>query len=340
MPSVLYICSLAIAVMAAPLPATSEPLEPPTHFTAVDLGKLPRHELSLTAMSSNHRFAGTVSASIRSHTNFVTGPDGADPKVLGGSPGGINAAGEAVGYAYFPAGSHAYVTAPGDTQPIDLGTFGGPSSTAQAINDDGRIVGFADTEAFEEPHAFITAPGSRELSDLGVLSGDRYSLALGISPNGRVTGSSTGDSEHAFLTSPGGSDMKAISDNAEGHAVNDAGAVAGNVAGSLLGVYHAAISGPDGAGMKDVDRRRTLADSALVAINREGTAVGWAQQHPRNGRTGAILATYESEEPLDLTAVTSGLPEGVWLTNAIAIDDAGNVAANGSNLHAYLLVPD
>jgi len=51
----------------------------------------------------------------------------------------------------------------------------------------------------------------------------------------------------------------------------------------------------------------------------------------------AIL--YRNGQLVDLSSVTAGLPAGVWLTDARAINEAGFVAAQGSDGRGYLLAP-
>ncbi len=120
---------------------------------------------------------------------------------------GINSSGQVVGTAgtVSPGGAlvqHAFSwTAAGGLQ--DLGTLGGGNSSARAINDNGQIVGSADTAAGQQ-HAFLrTAAGS--MQDLGALGGGT-SGANGINSSGQVVGwSSTVTQQHAFLwTAAGG----------------------------------------------------------------------------------------------------------------------------------------
>lgn len=81
----------------------------------------------------------------------------------------------------------------------DLGTLGGQWSVAQAINNKGSVVGWAETREGKS-HAFIwtKAAGMTPLP----IPGD-YSLALGINDNGYIVGVG-GPNSIGFLYSPDG----------------------------------------------------------------------------------------------------------------------------------------
>ena len=70
---------------------------------------------------------------------------------------------------------------------FDLGAFGGNSSGAGDINDDGQVVGSSDTDpgAPFTPHAFLWQNGV--LTDLGTLGGSS-STGQGINGLGQVVG--------------------------------------------------------------------------------------------------------------------------------------------------------
>src|SRR3954468_16847284 len=70
----------------------------------------------------------------------------------------------------------------------DLGTLGGPSSDAHAINQSGEVVGQADLPDGTY-HAFAWRPGQAGLLDLGTLGGSSSS-ANAVNASGVVAGAS------------------------------------------------------------------------------------------------------------------------------------------------------
>jgi probable HAF family extracellular repeat protein len=112
---------------------------------------------------------------------------------LGVPPGGtnalptaINTADQIVGQAAFAGQGlpgHAFSYAQG--QWADLGTLGGATSQANALNDAGHVVGCADLAAPWTFHAFLYAGGT--MSDLGSPDGTT-SCASGVSADDTVIG--------------------------------------------------------------------------------------------------------------------------------------------------------
>jgi probable HAF family extracellular repeat protein len=83
----------------------------------------------------------------------------------------------------------------------EIGTFGGASSFANAINASGQVTGYAYT-ASGDRHAFLYTGGV--LVDLGTLAGFSQSFGLAINSDGTVVGTATqgGIPSAAFISTP------------------------------------------------------------------------------------------------------------------------------------------
>ena len=82
---------------------------------------------------------------------------------------------------------------------LDLGTLGGNFGNAIWVNDEGEVVGLANTPD-QVAHAFLWRHGV--MNDLGVIEGDQCSIAYAINSRGQTVGSSDdcfGNNAHAVL---------------------------------------------------------------------------------------------------------------------------------------------
>jgi probable HAF family extracellular repeat protein len=150
---------------------------------------------------------------------------------------GINNAGQIVGWSATPAGAtHAFLLSGGTM--TDLGTFGGTTSIAQKINDDGVVVGYAgiaSNGANQTYHAFRWT-ASTGLQDIGTLSGGSRSIAYDINSAGTIVGHSeiAPGILHAFVYDSvlGMQDLNSLTGTGgwtlqEARAINDKGQIVG-----------------------------------------------------------------------------------------------------------------
>jgi len=169
----------------------------------------------------------------------------------------------------------------------DLGTFGGPESHAVAINDNGQIVGLADTTAkdkYGDPisHAFLWENG--RMRDLGTFGGPG-SEAGDINERGQVVGwaDTKAGQSHAFLWQNGvmrdlgafgGPESHAVDVNERGQVVGWAETTARNRDDLRDDPVHHAFLWQSGV-MRDLGTFGGP-DSKAVAINESGQIVGTA----------------------------------------------------------------
>ena len=192
----------------------------------------------------------------------------------------------------------------------DLGTFGGPRSLANAINNSGQVVGYAWNKSLQE-YAFLYSGGT--MQDLGTLPGYTYaSDALDINNSGQVVGysESNGGAAHYFLLSGGTmQDLNNLIATSSGwtlysvNAINDEGQIVGD--GLDPSGHDGAFLYSDGM-MEDLNNLIspssdwTLDDA--TAINDNGQIVGWGVGP--NGENGFLLTP--TPEPSSLILLAAG----------------------------------
>jgi len=222
-------------------------------------------------------------------------------------------------------------------------TIGGAG--AVVINDSGQIAGSKEIEFLSGSglHCFSWSSGQ----DLGTLDGAHsfgWCLVSGINSNGQFVGSDvnvepTGDGgfrgvgPHAFLWSGGMQDLGTLPGHVTSRAlgINDSGQVvgvssSGNVDDLTLG---SAFLWSSGSGMQDL---RLGIGSAARGINNSGQVVG-----TRSG--GAFL--WSNGVLTDLNTLPAVQAAGWFLSDAYAINDAGQIVGRGFNGNSsmFLLTP-
>ncbi|BCL74692.1 hypothetical protein JHS3_04280 [Jeongeupia sp. HS-3] len=217
-------------------------------------------------------------------TGTVASLYGATALSLGGNAGtitpqGINASGQAAGTATLAGNGRR----PGELRAFawlgsaiqDLGTLGGRSSMANAINPSGKVVGTAQNGR-GQMHAFLWTAGDGMI-DLGTLGGNN-SVANAINGSGQIVGTSQvrRDGQHAFLWINGGlTDLGTLGGSgSSAAAINDAGRIVG--AAQNRDGQQRAFSWMSSEGMVDLG---TLGGktSAAAAVNSDGRVIGSAQ---------------------------------------------------------------
>ena len=314
-----------------------------TSYRFTNLGSLGGGSSSAAGINAAGQVVGwsKISGSGPNHAFLYSGGVMHDLYTL---PGGYSSQGRAINASAQMAGSaydsdnhqRAFLYSGGSFQ--DLGALpDAHESSAFGINASGQVVGqaYLYVSSAYRAHAF-RYNGSLPLQDLGSLVGPYgNSYAKGINASGQVVGvSETSTYDHAFLYSGGSmGDLGTLGGgNSVASGINDAGQVAGWSKISDSGPYHAFLY--SGAIMHDLD---TLGgtNSYAYGINAGGQMVGAAQII--SGSLHAFLYTGGSMQ--DLNSLVKGLPPGVVLSEAVAINDQGLIAANGSDGYAYLLTP-
>jgi probable HAF family extracellular repeat protein len=253
----------------------------------------------------------------------------------------IAATGLIVGWAETAAGAqHAALWDHGIA--TDLGTLGGTNSAATAVNAEGQVVGWAETGRPDENqwsgverHAFLWEAG--KLTDLAPLV-----AAAAIDDAGRVVGQ-VEDGGAALMEDGHLIDLAPLVEVA---GIDAAGRIVGAVE-VAEGHQHAAIW--DDGVVTDLgalqDRHQ---DSAAADINATGQIVGTAWFATLCGwpTVGVLWDHGKPAELADLLADDGPLilapPQPVYLIDAAAINDAGQIAATilvDYTPHAVLLTP-
>ena len=189
----------------------------------------------------------------------------------------------------------------------DLGTLGGPESEGRGINSLGQVTGRADT--LVQSHAYLYSAG--RMTDLATLATGSYSVGNAINDNGQVTGMSD------TLSLP---PQPIIPPNNASHAFVYSAGVMSDL-GTLGGTY---------------SEGRGINLQGQVVGRSESSVLDFAATHAFIYADGAIQ---------DLNALVESGLGGATLSEAVGINDTGQIVANGcvndavTNCRAFRLDP-
>jgi probable HAF family extracellular repeat protein len=196
----------------------------------------------------------------------------------------------------------------------DLGTLGGTSGSATAINNRGQVAGYSNLQGDLIFHAFVWDRG--QLKDLGTLGGDK-SVALAINDAGQIIGRA--DVTAICTACPPGNQTQLHHPFLwkDGEMI-DLGLIAGDTAGTAY------------------------------SINSRGQIVGISKQctqiNPDDSCEGPVSHGFlwEDGSLFDLQSLIDPASK-ITLTNVTTINERGEIAGYGvlanGDTHAYLLVP-
>lgn len=256
-----------------------------------------------------------------------------------GNVAGINAGGDIVGSWTQSDNTtyHGYLVTSDNTL-IDLETLGGAYSYALGVNDSRQVCGYSattgDTLAFRWQDGVMTPLGSL---------GSGFSVGNAINAAGQVAGTSASAEgwQHAFRYSDGAGmeDLQTLEDilMSQGQFINDRG----DVAGWYLpqNCMQRTFIYTDETGMLDIG---AIADGMLIpnGLNNRAQIVGQAIRGD-NWQQSAFFWS-AATGLIDVNDVLSS-PVGFRLVEALAINDAGQILARGTDAQgktkAVLLTP-
>ncbi len=317
----------------------------PAAYVSPDLGTLGGAYTIAAGMNNSGTVVGTsLTAGGYSHAFSYANGTLTDLGTLGGSNSigtGINSAGDIVGYSYLVDGgpAHIFVCYGGGTM-TDLGTFGGNSTMANAINDEGTIVGdYVTTLGSVDPFSYSNGT----FIDLGTVANGTGPFgggpqfwdisATGIDNAGEIIGTSTfdemGDLIYWYMNP--GSDVATTlpqAPNKTTDAINNSGTIVGTNAipgESTYGFTYTSDGGQIPLG----------AISYATAINNLGTVAGYYSTDDGNSEGVAFT---NGGDNWTLISPLVDLP-GVGLNEIVGINDYGQMVAESTDDHAYLLTP-
>jgi probable HAF family extracellular repeat protein len=252
----------------------------------------------------------------------------------------------------------------------------GAVSYAQGVNNGGQAVGWASNNGYDGEHAILYSGG--KLTDLGDFGGTQ-SIAYGINDSGQIVGTYTTsqNAEQAFLYSNG--QMTPVPGMQDARAINDLGQIVGSgpsiyskgtltglglLANTVYGVANAvsengmSIVGTCSPSYVDGEQGFLYSNGKMINVGNLGAPPGGAGTYAfgvnDSGEVVGLSAIpygdsylgqpflYADGSIYNLNALLDSSGAGVQLQNALAINDAGWIVAQGAytgGSSSFLLVP-
>jgi len=317
-------------------------------YTVTDLGTLPGDSVAKAyALNNSGEVAGDSSNPTAAIATMFSAGKATSINTLGADVSvatALNGLGEIVGYNIFYSSTspdfQAFLYNNGRKANINSASLFPSGTQALGINNSGQVVGtgYLSSGNF---HAFLYSGG--KMTDLGP-AGAYQASAIAINNSGQIIGgyflNSGAAGEFLYsngkfttLPEPAGSSVSAF-------AINDNGEIVGALYPNSGGAVHAAkfLNGV----WTNLGAISGAASSTAKAINNSGQIVGTAifpqtQYHPpKPGKHVPFISTAGGLVDLN-TLIPSGT--GFTLSDAVGINDSGQIVCNTTNGHAVMLTP-
>lgn len=204
---------------------------------------------------------------------------------------------------------------------VDLGTLGGLESRAYGLNNDGLVVGAAETSG-RDTRAFLYTNGvMRNLGTFNTGLGDS-SFALGVNNPGQIVGyaHSSSGRPHGFIVGPTNLiDLGTLGGNESiAFAINNSGQIAGraDIVGNVLRAFLYSNGSMTNLGTLGGN------ESEARGINDRGQVIGFS--YLTNGQVHAFL--YDTNQGMTDLGTLGGS-----ISQAMDINNAGQIVGNAAN---------